>query len=54
MFQYLVLFQIIHFVSHQFTISQLWLGTDRNNRVNAMRGAICETFPEPNRRLLQR
>ncbi|RVW65635.1 Rho GTPase-activating protein REN1 [Vitis vinifera] len=28
--------------------------TDRNNRVNAMRGAICETFPEPNRRLLQR
>ncbi|GKV33594.1 hypothetical protein SLEP1_g42080 [Rubroshorea leprosula] len=28
--------------------------TDRANRVNAMRGAICETFPEPNRRLLQR
>ncbi|KAF5461991.1 hypothetical protein F2P56_018041 [Juglans regia] len=28
--------------------------TDRGVRVNAMRGAICETFPEPNRRLLQR
>ncbi|CAN8325792.1 unnamed protein product [Cochlearia groenlandica] len=28
--------------------------TDRGNRVNAMRVAICETFPEPNRRLLQR
>ncbi|KAL9686942.1 hypothetical protein QQ045_031337 [Rhodiola kirilowii] len=27
---------------------------DRGNRVNAMRIAICETFPEPNRRLLQR
>ncbi|KAK0577189.1 hypothetical protein LWI29_029293 [Acer saccharum] len=28
--------------------------TDRGGRVNAMRTAICETFPEPNRRLLQR
>ncbi|XP_057532482.1 rho GTPase-activating protein REN1 [Amaranthus tricolor] len=28
--------------------------SDRNNRVNAMRNAIMETFPEPNRRLLQR
>lgn len=28
--------------------------TDRDIRVNAMRTAICETFPEPNRRLLQR
>ncbi|XP_010520759.1 PREDICTED: rho GTPase-activating protein REN1 isoform X2 [Tarenaya hassleriana] len=28
--------------------------TDRSNRVNAMSAAICETFPEPNRRLLQR
>uniref|UniRef100_A0A6N2MJG0 Rho-GAP domain-containing protein n=1 Tax=Salix viminalis TaxID=40686 RepID=A0A6N2MJG0_SALVM len=28
--------------------------TDRGSRVNAMRVAICETFPEPNRRLLQR
>ncbi|XP_011649700.1 rho GTPase-activating protein REN1 [Cucumis sativus] len=28
--------------------------TDRGIRVNAMRSAICETFPEPNRRLLQR
>ncbi|KAL1222497.1 Rho GTPase-activating protein REN1 [Cardamine amara subsp. amara] len=28
--------------------------TDRGNRVNAMRAAICESFPEPNRRLLQR
>ncbi|KAG6598741.1 Rho GTPase-activating protein REN1, partial [Cucurbita argyrosperma subsp. sororia] len=28
--------------------------TDRGNRVNAMRSAIYETFPEPNRRLLQR
>ncbi|KAL9229141.1 hypothetical protein vseg_004640 [Gypsophila vaccaria] len=28
--------------------------TDRNNRLNAMRSAILETFPEPNRRLLQR
>ncbi|KAG8632838.1 rho GTPase-activating protein REN1 isoform X2 [Manihot esculenta] len=27
---------------------------DRGNRVNAMRVAILETFPEPNRRLLQR
>ncbi|KAK9743408.1 hypothetical protein RND81_03G237000 [Saponaria officinalis] len=27
---------------------------DRNNRLNAMRTAILETFPEPNRRLLQR
>ncbi|KAG6786337.1 hypothetical protein POTOM_007937 [Populus tomentosa] len=29
-------------------------GTDRGSRVNAMRVAVCETFPEPNRRLLQR
>ncbi|KAH9623569.1 hypothetical protein KSS87_013173, partial [Heliosperma pusillum] len=29
-------------------------GSDRNNRLNAMRTAILETFPEPNRRLLQR
>ncbi|CAL5436985.1 unnamed protein product [Camellia sinensis] len=29
-------------------------GTDRGRRVAAMREAICETFPEPNRRLLQR
>ncbi|KAH7567679.1 hypothetical protein JRO89_XS07G0118900 [Xanthoceras sorbifolium] len=28
--------------------------TDRAGRVSAMRTAICETFPEPNRRLLQR
>lgn len=28
--------------------------TDRGVRVHAMRAAICETFPEPNRRLLQR
>uniref|UniRef100_A0A6N2M3W1 Rho-GAP domain-containing protein n=1 Tax=Salix viminalis TaxID=40686 RepID=A0A6N2M3W1_SALVM len=28
--------------------------TDRGSRVNAMRVAICEMFPEPNRRLLQR
>ncbi|XP_052190680.1 rho GTPase-activating protein REN1 isoform X2 [Diospyros lotus] len=28
--------------------------TDRSRRVAAMREAICETFPEPNRRLLQR
>ncbi|KAK2659882.1 hypothetical protein Ddye_006415 [Dipteronia dyeriana] len=28
--------------------------TDRGGRVNAMRTAICETFPEPNRHLLQR
>ncbi|KAJ7006922.1 rho GTPase-activating protein REN1 isoform X3 [Populus alba x Populus x berolinensis] len=28
--------------------------TDRGSRVNAMRVAVCETFPEPNRRLLQR
>ncbi|KAJ6930380.1 rho GTPase-activating protein REN1-like isoform X1 [Populus alba x Populus x berolinensis] len=28
--------------------------TDRGSRVNAMRAAICETFPEPNRHLLQR
>ena len=32
----------------------MWLGTDRSVRVNAVRAAICETFPEPNRRLLQR
>ncbi|XP_051126533.1 rho GTPase-activating protein REN1 [Andrographis paniculata] len=28
--------------------------TDRSTRVSAMHSAICETFPEPNRRLLQR
>lgn len=28
--------------------------TARENRVSAMRTAICDTFPEPNRRLLQR
>ncbi|KAL9996549.1 putative Rho GTPase activation protein [Helianthus debilis subsp. tardiflorus] len=28
--------------------------TDRCSRVNMMRAAICDTFPEPNRRLLQR
>ncbi|KAJ0786419.1 putative Rho GTPase activation protein [Helianthus annuus] len=28
--------------------------TDRATRVSAMRAAICDTFPEPNRRLLQR
>ncbi|KAG8369187.1 hypothetical protein BUALT_Bualt15G0125100 [Buddleja alternifolia] len=28
--------------------------TERGIRVSAMRSAICETFPEPNRRLLQR
>ncbi|KAJ4899574.1 Rho GTPase activation protein (RhoGAP) with PH domain [Raphanus sativus] len=28
--------------------------TIRGSRVNAMREAICESFPEPNRRLLQR
>ncbi|KAL8145429.1 rho GTPase-activating protein REN1-like [Apium graveolens] len=27
---------------------------DRSKRIPAMRAAICETFPEPNRRLLQR
>lgn len=48
------LIQNFHFVIQQFTILQLWLGADHGNRVNAMRGAICETFPEPNRRLLQR
>lgn len=35
-------------------ISLQRLGTDRGNRVNAMRTAILETFPEPNRKLLQR
>lgn len=30
------------------------LGTDRGSRVSAMRTAILETFPEPNRKLLQR
>ncbi|KAM1777569.1 hypothetical protein ACFX11_044225 [Malus domestica] len=29
-------------------------GNDRGGRVNAMRTTICDTFPEPNRRLLQR
>ncbi|KAL4556487.1 hypothetical protein LXL04_039142 [Taraxacum kok-saghyz] len=28
--------------------------TDRGTRVGAIRAAICDTFPEPNRRLLQR
>ncbi|PWA95270.1 rho GTPase activation protein, PH domain-like protein [Artemisia annua] len=28
--------------------------TDRATRVNAIRTAICDTFPEPNRRLLER
>ncbi|KAI3508877.1 hypothetical protein L1887_23897 [Cichorium endivia] len=28
--------------------------TDRTTRVGAIRAAICDTFPEPNRRLLQR
>ncbi|RAL40619.1 hypothetical protein DM860_006689 [Cuscuta australis] len=28
--------------------------TERSSRVNAMRNALLETFPEPNRRLLQR
>ncbi|KAJ9567908.1 hypothetical protein OSB04_003874 [Centaurea solstitialis] len=28
--------------------------TDRASRVSCMRAAICDTFPEPNRRLLQR
>ncbi|KAL4566086.1 hypothetical protein LXL04_030196 [Taraxacum kok-saghyz] len=28
--------------------------TDRSTRVSSMRAAICDTFPEPNRRLLQR
>ncbi|XP_076891121.1 rho GTPase-activating protein REN1-like [Bidens hawaiensis] len=28
--------------------------SDRATRVSAMRAAICDTFPEPNRRLLQR
>ncbi|XP_024977081.1 rho GTPase-activating protein REN1-like [Cynara cardunculus var. scolymus] len=28
--------------------------TDRSTRVSCMRAAICDTFPEPNRRLLQR
>lgn len=28
--------------------------TERGMRVNVVRSAICETFPEPNRRLLQR
>ncbi|XP_065881338.1 rho GTPase-activating protein REN1-like isoform X11 [Euphorbia lathyris] len=30
------------------------VGRDRSNRVNNMRVAILETFPEPNRRLLER
>lgn len=30
------------------------LGTDRSKRVDAIRSAIYETFPEPNRRLMQR
>ena len=30
------------------------LGTERGARVNAMRVAVLDTFPEPNRRLLQR
>ncbi|KAM5575448.1 rho GTPase-activating protein REN1 [Rosa sericea] len=29
-------------------------GNDRGGRINAMRTTICDTFPEPNRRLLQR
>ncbi|XP_048438902.1 rho GTPase-activating protein REN1 isoform X4 [Pyrus x bretschneideri] len=29
-------------------------GNDRGGRVNAMRTTICDTFPEPNRHLLQR
>ncbi|KAJ0698772.1 putative Rho GTPase activation protein [Helianthus annuus] len=28
--------------------------TDRGSRISCMRAAICDTFPEPNRRLLQR
>ncbi|KAL6504266.1 hypothetical protein OROGR_026189 [Orobanche gracilis] len=28
--------------------------TERSTRISAVRSAICETFPEPNRRLLQR
>lgn len=31
-----------------------WLGTEHSARVNAMRMAVLDTFPEPNRRLLQR
>jgi hypothetical protein len=38
---------------HQLNLSHL-LGTARGNRVSAMRAAIWDTFPEPNRRLLQR
>ena len=35
--------------------SFVWEEIDRKEaRVNAMRSAILETFPEPNRRLLQR
>ncbi|RZR94549.1 hypothetical protein BHM03_00023250 [Ensete ventricosum] len=30
------------------------LGTDRGRRVNNIRSAIYKTFPEPNRRLVQR
>lgn len=53
-------------LSHVTTLLELWLifiywivlylllGVDRGNKVNAIRSAILETFPEPNRRLLQR
>ncbi|KAJ0790759.1 putative Rho GTPase activation protein [Helianthus annuus] len=41
-------------VMHYQVINCFWLGTDRCSRVNMMRAAICDTFPEPNRRLLQR
>ena len=38
-----------------FHLKMEWLlGTERAGRVSAMRAAICDTFPEPNRRLLQR
>ena len=44
----------VFFLMFTFLIVQWCPGTDRSVRVDAMRAAICETFPEPNRRLLQR
>lgn len=42
-------------VSYGFALLSIWLEIDRKEaRMNAMRSAILETFPEPNRRLLQR
>jgi len=48
--------RLFSFLDNVFSVfwRQTLPGTDRGNRVNAMRAAICESFPEPNRRLLQR